>query len=147
MIVTAFSASGRKWQHGPVLKSLCHRGTLSLWPPSCLPKVAEALDGKWGVSDNSNKSTRHGSKDKCLGKNIETLSRHAEMGLGKTRLTESLTWWVVWGQQKSVYRYFNSKRKIRENVHLLLKWSRGPADRRHGKCHSAQCLLHLDLYW
>lgn len=39
----------------------------------------------------------------------------------------------VKGDRKSIYRYFNSKRKTGENVDLLLKQSREPADRRHGK--------------
>lgn len=48
---------------------------------------------------------------------------------------------VVKDNEKSVYSYFSSKRQTRENVGLLLKWSRGPADRRHGKCRGARAFF------
>lgn len=37
------------------------------------------------------------------------------------------------GHRKGVYRQFNMKRKTMENVDLLLKWCRRPADKPDGR--------------
>lgn len=63
--------------------------------------------------------------------NVQTLSRRAETGLGQPLGAgpgEDLN-----GHRKGVYRQFNMKRKTMENVDLLLKWCRRPADKPDGR--------------